>query len=205
MQQALTGAAQEAEHKYMLTEGEYSRIIGALVTTAHLTTQKTHTNYYFDTEEFKLYHRNETLRIREYDNAYTATYKAAPSAASTGNFLVRSEYEYLLDSCTAEKIIANDDGALKLLTDLPGLNESFKCMGRSVTERTEFHIFSSPILLDKTIYLGTADYELEYELAGKNDNADQLKAWLKQHKISYSSIAVSKSKRFLKGCLISII
>ena len=197
MQQVLTGGRPEAEHKYMLDEHEYYRLMNALEKKAGRSRKKIQTNYYFDTEEFKLYNSNESIRIRNLDNTYTVTYKSAPAENSSGNYLERNEYEIKIDAATAEKMILNDSSALKLFPALIGADRiELKCMGQASTERTEFYILSSPILLDKTDYLGITDFELEYEVTGGADDSCALIQLLEHYTIQTSLNVVSKSARF---------
>lgn len=176
----------EYEKKISLTEDEYLKIL-------HLTGEGKlkliQKNYYYDSDDLKMNAQGITCRIREKNGKYKATIKAHKQAN---------------EECSIEKtkeaLNQYDDSLFSAL--------HLKLQGSLITERVI--IFSDDrceVDLDKNIYLGITDYEMEVEYSPKYEEYAKnliyqymnkiypLKPWT--HILS-RNISKSKSQRFFE-------
>lgn len=102
------------------------------------------TNYYYDTDDMKMNSRKTTCRIREKNRIYTAVIKEhLPTVGLSKETVI----------CTGESRDAS-------VFEHMGL----KSQGSLRTERTVLHSDDYiKAMIDKNIYLGCTDYELEVE------------------------------------------
>lgn len=179
----------EYELKFLLSEQEYKCLLAYLQPNGTDTKQ---TNYYYDTDDFYLYRKDVTCRIRHTNNAFWATIKrhGIPCGGS-------------------DEQLMRVDGVPELfpLADFP-----IKFRGSSETTRTTLPYGAGVwIMLDRNIYLGQTDYELEieYEQSRKEsvwEAATVLAEQLVKHGICASTEELlqrvgkgeSKSRRFFK-------
>ena len=131
----------EYEHKVILTPEEYRCIFEHLASGAPSSVQ---TNYYYDTDDMKMNSRKTTCRIREKNRIYTAVIKEhLPTVGLSKETVI----------CTGESRDAS-------VFEHMGL----KSQGSLRTERTVLHSDDYiKAMIDKNIYLGCTDYELEVE------------------------------------------
>ncbi len=145
---------QEFEKKLMLSKEAYEYLRKNICQDACSFFQ---TNYYFDTDDFSMNKRGVTCRIRQKNGVYKATIK---------NHSVQK-----LD-CSIE-----EDLAEKNYFDLNAFSSlGVHLQGDLVTERiVVFADNTCEMVLDRNIYLGTVDYELEIEyLLGFEEKATEL-------------------------------
>lgn len=130
----------EYEMKFMLSPEEYKILYGAFNALAY-----TQTNFYYDTQDFSYNRKGITCRIREKGNRYTATIK---------------EHRLNTLNCSEEKTIEVKNEYDTSLFE--GMNLSLQ--GVMQTHRKDILLSNGiRIAIDKNIYLGTEDYELEIE------------------------------------------
>jgi len=165
----------EFELKRLLTENEYTEFMGALLEVAGGTTI-IQINYYYDDTEFNIFHKDETLRIRQIGAKLTLERK----------FNKRQE-----DSV---RICDEDTNKIDLLPKMIIMNGfQYRNIGSMTTLRTNFSIDNVNISLDKNFYLGTVDYEIEVEYKCLNKMLPILKNILFSTKN-----AIGKYSRFIK-------
>ena len=168
----------ETEIKYILTREQYYSLKTSLGNDHKQTEQ---INYYYDTEDEILRIHDITCRIRQKDESLTGTLKKhgrKDGISIEKNFKVKN----LPNQMTIEHI-------------------RVRLMGQLITFRTEYVLSEHiSLMLDKNIYLGTVDYELEIEY-DKNyqEEADKLfKEFLSKLIIDVPQSADCKSERFFK-------
>lgn len=142
----------ECEKKIMLTDKEYNIILALFADT-----QKTHfqRNYYYDTDDLKFNKQGITCRIREKDGEYVATVK---------------QHNWGSEYCSIERIrTVSKEFNGNIFSDM-----NVKLQGCLETLRTVIYVDDDiEIVLDKSDYLGTEDYELEIEYKkNKEDYAE---------------------------------
>lgn len=149
----------EIEFKNMLTKEEYESLLAAFGAGAeHIATQ---TNHYFDTADSRLKHAKCALRIREQDGRFECTLK---TPAKEGN------YEWTDDITAGQANALQGGGAIEAPTVAEALGtlhvswEELRPIGSLTTHRAEFPYEGGLLAIDHSEYLGTEDYELEYEV-----------------------------------------
>lgn len=138
----------ELEKKIMLTEKEYLSIVELMCKDARLQTQ---TNYYFDDDDFSMNKKGITCRIRAKDGKYKATIKnhniECPDCSTEEDLVEKSEFDPQIFSVF-------------------GLHYQ----GELVTDRVVMHKDSScKMVLDRNVYLGHTDFELEVEYCKESE------------------------------------
>ena len=144
----------EYEKKVMLTAEEYILIV--LLMCKH-TSLQIQTNYYFDNEEFAMNKKGITCRIRAKDKRYKATVK-------------KHNTEH--PDCSIEVDFGTKEWFDTQIFNVFGLNYQ----GELVTERIILHKDADcEMVLDRNIYLGNTDFELEVEYCERSElKAQQL-------------------------------
>jgi len=133
-------------------------------------------NHYYDTSDFHIASRNETIRVRQIKNILT------------------------LERKFNKKCIDNISVCEENATVIESLPHSIKmngvelhCIGSMVTFRTNFIFSKTTISLDESYYQGVVDYEIEIE----SDNCEKLPDELKSI-VNFSSSPPGKYKRFVR-------
>lgn len=144
----------EYEKKIFLTEDEYLNLL-RLGCGKKLTTIQT--NYYYDSDDYKMNMQGITCRIREKGGKYKATIKAHKQSNK---------------ECSIEKT----KDALNEYDDRLFSGMHLKLQGSLTTERAILYSDNEcEVVLDKNTYLGMTDYELEVEyLPGFEEYATEL-------------------------------
>ncbi len=139
----------EFEKKIMLTEQEYN-----LLTTYKVknTQSKIQTNYYFDTDDFDMNKKGVTCRVRSENGKFKSTIKSHVGVNS---------------DCSIEK-----DTAFKDEFDPSAFgNMGLHMQGALITERMILYKNDCcEMVLDRNIYLGMSDFELEVEYTENNED-----------------------------------
>lgn len=173
----------ERELKYLIDKQRFRRLYKYLCKHATLDSVTRQVNHYLDTESFSLQNNKISVRIRtKKDYAELTCKMAKPSQAKIRDFMQSDEYTKPLSLNQAYKFLKKGlpaDILQDLIPQYEILNDGFDkliCHGRLRTTRLEFIIDKTiePLLLDINRYLGTFDYELEWE----TDNLDKARALL---------------------------
>lgn len=158
----------EQELKLSLTKWEYDAILRA-----NNAEPKLQTNFYF---AGRMLQADEMVRIRQKDGKYILCYKKRLSQRS--GVLVADERECEIDEQTARKYIENGIAKVELLESLSvHMAYDLRCVGSLDTYRAKFKLKEWTIELDKNVYLGKTDYELECE-SDRVESLEQLKSYL---------------------------
>ena len=145
----------------------------------HKKLYKLQINYYFDTEDFELYRKGGTLRVRQIEQTLKIQYKY--NKKIVGNTRICDEYSAQTD--TLPRALKNP-----VTKD----NKVYKPVGVMVTDRYNFFIEDMTVSLDKNYYLGFIDYELEIETDNLPDNKTEFLG------IDFSGSTDGKYQRFIK-------
>lgn len=148
----------EIEYKNLLTKQEFNRLLYGIPFPEH---GKTQTNYYFETNDFKLKANGSALRIREKNGDFRLTLKQPhpDGLLETHDELTKEEARNWLDGQISAK--SNTEKQLWALGISPG---DLIFYGSLKTERRETAPSDQVLLvLDYSTYNGESDYELELE------------------------------------------
>lgn len=148
----------EIEFKNLLTESEYSKIRNDHFSDG----QPLHlTNYYIDNNELQLINNLLMLRIRVEDGKQLMTVKIPDERH------VVYEYSGVTDIDLTEGAAIDENSIPENIREQLKKRsirmDSLAIQGTLVTERFEKPLNLGLLVLDKSTYLGTTDYELEFE------------------------------------------
>lgn len=178
----------EIESKAMLDEYNYNKL------TKGLTIYKQE-NYYIDDESIS-HHKFFGLRIRIKNNKYELTLKLnnGDSKIEINQDIKNEDFIKLKEN----KIFPQ--GEVKNHLETIGINvKTLKIFGLLITYRTDIKYKTSLISIDKNLYLGHVDYEIECEDMDIKTSVENLKEFLNKNMINYSPNHVSKLERVIKA------
>jgi len=146
-------------------------------------------NHYYDTRDFTLNSMGNTLRIRQLGNQCILQFKHDKSF--DGFEKSCREYEKVvtgLMSVIPSKILPLD------LSMLSSTHVNFEYIGCLTTERVDYELDEMIISLDKNLYLGKCDYEVEIEfLERKKAEKMLIQMNINMHELS----SIGKYSRFV--------
>lgn len=147
----------EIEFKNMLTKEEFKKLKQILSLPNNTFSQ---TNYYFETIDFSLLKKQSALRIREKNKQYIATLKQPYEDALLESHvkLTRKQFKQSI-----ENQFVSLDPIHRQLNDLEIDHTELQYQGLLQTLRQEMNYRDCLLVLDKSIYNGQLDYELELE------------------------------------------
>lgn len=145
----------EIERKIILTKDEYLNINDKF----KMKEEKIQVNYYFDTQDYSLAKKDETLRVRQSDQGLMLEYKFNKLYSE----MVRECQEYTFSIKHLPLEVSSD-----MITPFYNREKNkFFLQGQLVTHRKIFSLDTVKICLDRNYYLGKIDFELEIE--GKSE------------------------------------
>lgn len=170
----------EIEFKNLLTQQEYDKLKAIFFTQS--STPVTQENYYFDTSDHRLKNASCALRIRIKGDSAEMTLKTPfeghhtettldMSAVKARELITKGSFSIpeAIHTVLAEEGIAVSQDVFKI--------------GQLKTERLEVEDPHSIIVLDKSYYSNTVDYELEVESDSKAAGEKLFTQILKEHAI----------------------
>lgn len=176
----------EREMKMMLTESEYMKTLKMLSEKyGDEVSSILQINYYFDDEQLSLFNKGQTLRIRQIEDKLKLEYKSKKKEfnsifKSEEKSIDMKEFKYSID--------------LKKELFVGGINNTYKYIGNLFTYRINYKIFDAIVSIDKNLYLGKVDYEIEIE-ANSTDSIVYVKKMLD---LKFEKSKFGKYKRFVK-------
>jgi uncharacterized protein YjbK len=184
----------EIESKILVTGDEYDLLLKKLNLGENLKVYQT--NYYIDTLENHLRTYGFGLRIRELNNSFTLTLKSpmAEGVLEKNQVLTAIEYKNFKEHHLFPKglvkdfldIVEFDTSLLKIITSL-------------TTERIDTTFENRHICLDKNMYNGHVDYEVESEESSLQLASETLKKLCEYAGITYVENKISKHSRALNS------
>lgn len=155
----------ERELKSLLTKEEYHHLIRHPLLLQTETSSHIQLNYYYDTVDYSLQKQDVTIRVRQTDECLWLEIKKP--VEETRGYKVKQEWRYSLDRLPSFIDLDHHFPALegqRALLTFPLLTERKSC-------RVHEHI---RIDLDKSMYVGNMDYEIEIEFSeGKEREAEE--------------------------------
>lgn len=172
----------EIEFKNMLNKEEYDSLLAEYQLSE--SSLKTQTNIYFDTPDFKLKAKKMGLRIRLSNSTTEFTLKTPTSNQHT--LLEVTDYlsSFTSELSLVEQISLEKSEVAEYLIHEGIQLSSLEPIGQLTTTRGEVSLQSNVLLvLDKSLYYGKTDYELEMEVTDVKEGALIFKDILKKHHI----------------------
>ncbi|MER2063794.1 MAG: CYTH domain-containing protein [Alkalibacterium sp.] len=186
----------EIEFKNLLTQQEFEKLKHVFFTESAIPV--TQENYYFDTKDFKLKQVRCALRIRMKEEAAEMTLKTPFEGHHTETTLDLS-----IDQ--AKGLIAMGSFPLPeairtvLVKEDILIDQDVSEVGRLKTERLEVEKPHSLIVLDKSYYANTIDYELEIESDSKSVGEEFFTQLLMEHAIPKRNTPNKIARAFKAG------
>jgi uncharacterized protein YjbK len=184
----------EIESKILVTGDEYDLLLKKLNLGENLKVYQT--NYYVDTLENNLRTYGFGLRIRELNNTYTLTLKSpmAEGVLEKNQILTATEYKNFREHHLFPK------GLVKDFLDIVEFDTSLlKIITALTTERIDTTFENRHICLDKNMYNGHVDYEVESEQSSLQLASETLKKLCEYAGITYVENRISKHSRALNS------
>ena len=169
----------EIEFKTLITEQTYNDLLKEFELDNNVFAQ---TNFYFDTPDLKLLGEKTVLRIRKKGTSYKLTKKTRAEVGADEAHILLSETkanEYLKDGFNASII---------------GLPYNVVYQAELTTYRASTPYKNGTLFLDKSVYYGKVDYEIEYEVDDDKEGLVDFKDFLAKYNITYKE-SIRKSKR----------
>lgn len=195
----------ESELKFLLERKDFASLYRYLKENYASPQLVRQTNYYFAASRRAADLQLGSTRIRCVNGTYELTCKIPIAENSSGAMLNSYEYNAQISKEQAINYINNGLPAAaqkELLGDLNKIHgtpmRDLNCFGRLRTARFIFAIKKElpPLLLDSNAYLGTFDYELEWELRDSEAGHYLLHNWFKDLDIQPVGKIIPKVKRF---------
>lgn len=179
----------EIEFKNLLTKAEFNLLLDAF---AFPKDARKQTNFYFETEDFRLKDKHSALRIREKNDKYTLTLKEPyeDGLLESHDPLTKQEATAWIEGNPVAKEFTS-----KQLANLNIPEKDFKYYGSLETKRHEIKFKNVLVVLDYSKYNQQEDYELELEAEDYNTGEQIFKEILDKHQIP-NRYTPSKIERF---------
>ncbi|MCD8914374.1 CYTH domain-containing protein [Staphylococcus simulans] len=183
---------QEIEYKQLLTRDEYDALRNEYFNTLKPFTQK---NHYIDTPDFALAEHLMALRIREIKDDYEMTLKVPAEVGLT-------EYNHITTVIPKQDMHLSPDhlpdDILSVLQNAEIDVTQLYVLGALTTHRMETEIEEGLLVLDHSEYLGTEDFELEFEVEQPEAGLKKFQQILQTFNIK-SYIPKNKVARFFEA------
>ncbi|WP_101843492.1 CYTH domain-containing protein [Halobacillus sp. Marseille-P3879] len=180
----------EIEFKNLLTEEEYLNLYNDLsFDSVELIEQ---TNYYFETDDFKLRQLGAALRIRRKKDSWTLTLKQPhPDGLLETHDVLNQEdvNQWMINRPVSAPYVQRQLRELGISLD------ELSYMGSLMTRRKERNYKNTTVVLDHSFYFEKSDYELELEAGSKETGLKVFRELLKEYHIPERKTD-NKIKRF---------
>lgn len=156
----------EIEYKALLTESKYEELISYFSRFTNVMIPYSQTNYYFDTDDYLLANQGITVRLRNIEDSWKFQIKIPKE--TDGMYNIQEEIALEISSVLAGDFISKGiDIYNQLLSSITVLREfdieRLNMIGKLQTLRHDFNFYTDTISVDRSTYLDTIDYELEWE------------------------------------------
>ncbi len=156
----------EYELKLMLSQDEYNRIDAGFKGSETI-----QVNHYFDTPEFDLYKSMIVVRLRQKKETNEITVKTCNHGNGKPGAVDMHERSIIIDEGEACMLLDGKTSIrmyLSSFSDLPKIDFSEVGLIRTKRKKIDIDEDLPPAELDKSMYEGITDYELEWELDEKD-------------------------------------
>lgn len=148
----------EIEFKQLLTASQYDDIRQKYFQNVIPFSQ---TNFYIDTSDFKLKANHSALRIRVKDDSYELTLKVPATVGLTEYNHSTNLIPEIGKTLTLQQF---PEDIQHQLMQFDITDDELNILGSLTTHRMEVYFKHQLLVLDHSEYLGTEDYELEFEV-----------------------------------------
>ncbi|MBI5975271.1 CYTH domain-containing protein [Staphylococcus canis] len=181
--------AQEIEFKQLIDAETYQTIRTAYFKTQQPFTQK---NHYIDTPDLQIAQHKMALRIREKDDGLELTLKVPAKIGLT-------EYNSPISILPTQQIPSSElpHDVVTILKQHDINISNLKILGALETKRMETQLENGLLVLDHSLYLGTEDYELEFEVNDYDRGLVAFQAILDQFHLTHNP-PKNKVQRFFE-------
>lgn len=182
---------QEMEYKYILDNNQYTNLISKVSSEIGMMNCKLQVNYYYDTPNLLLNKNNITLRVRQIESDLSLEMKTEIS--ENGLLKIHEELTHAIYNLPMNLDLKKFNWTKYIPHD-----EEILFKGCLITERrTSKPCEGIKLDIDKNLYLGKIDYELEVEFEeGLDEKAlDLLKYYIGDIK---KKSCISKKSRFFE-------
>ena len=150
-------------------------------------------NYYIDTPNFDVVENKMGLRVRRKDNGYiemTVKDKLEEGKLEVNQELTEEQFAgFLVGKIPTGEVLHYIQKRAPIKLD------ELKCYAILITYRLDLHYKNSLISIDKSLYNGIIDYEVEAESTSMEQAKKELHEFLDKEKILFNENHVSKLKR----------
>ncbi|AVQ34524.1 CYTH domain-containing protein [Staphylococcus muscae] len=183
---------QEIEFKQLLDENTYRTMKTAYFSDTPPFTQ---TNFYIDTPDFQLMSHKMALRIRVRSDKSNELTLKVPGEVGLTEYNYPTSYQPKTSAQLPEHIIPND---IRNVLDQFHIDASqLTILGYLTTHRLETTTPSGLVVLDYSEYLGTEDFELEFEVDDYHDGYEAFTQILDTYHLTHKT-PLNKVQRFFK-------
>ncbi|WP_173916933.1 CYTH domain-containing protein [Halobacillus sp. Marseille-Q1614] len=183
----------EIEFKNLLAEEEFNTLYQQLKFESVALIEQT--NYYFETDDFRLREQGAALRIRRKKETWTLTLKQPHSEG------LLETHDSLTEEEVNQWIIGRPTQAEHVGPQLEELGISYEdlnYMGSLTTRRKEQPYKNTTVVLDHSFYYGKDDYELELEADSRETGEKVFQELLDRYHIPRRKTD-NKIKRFFQA------
>ncbi len=181
------GTNLEIEFKSELSKQDYEKLVSKF-SSGNIYSQ---TNYYIDTKNLEINKNKCGLRIREKNGVFEMTLKVPQKE---GKLEINQQ---ITDKLVKDFILPEGEIQEYLVNNLDIKTESLKILGTLKTYRLDLMFKTSLISIDKSIYNGITDYEIEAEDFSMEKASKNLIDFLNENQIKYKKSTGWKLKKFL--------
>lgn len=153
----------ELEYKFLISKEQYKDIIITLKDADFIFKPILQVNYFYDTFNYDYLKQGITIRIRQIEENLRLEVKSK-------GYMVNESLFYRKEQCIEINKLPKRINLKDYFKNPPHPTLSAYLSGNLVTERLNYSVSKDvSVHLDKNIYLGVIDYELEIECNNKSD------------------------------------
>lgn len=182
----------EIEAKALVSQDDYRKLVKAYKGYQRYT----QTNYYVDNEALQLGKDGIALRVREKDDAFTLTLKTPLSQGllEKNEPLTKKQFEDFRD----HHIFPKTD-MVRFLTMLGYDVNELKIITYLTTDRVDVELQDGLLSIDRNVYSGLTDYEIEFEYNNMDGAVEILQNIFKENGIPFKINTATKVQRAMKA------
>ena len=182
----------EIEAKALVSQDDYRKLCHAFPDAERFR----QTNYYIDSDDRTLSKEGIALRIREKSGVYELTLKTPLSQGllEKTNVISLNQFAMLRDFGEFPQA---DLKRFLLMLDIDV--STLKILGSMTTERIDIPYNGGLLSLDRNVYNGITDYEVEFEYNNMQGAESILMELLNQHGIKAELSGISKARRAINA------
>ncbi len=198
----------ETEIKQLISKNSFKKLYAYFIEKGSKPCVTRQVNYYFDSPDLSRHYGSLNIRIRLINETAELTCKVPIRERTNKDVISSHEYNARLSPAEAHQYIEKGLSAADIENHFASIPEfqSYElydtiCYGRLRTTRIAFTIREGlpPLLMDINRYLGTVDYEIEWELEQTDDALLLLNSLFTNLGIQKAGKAEPKRMRFFRA------